>query len=83
MDQKPDLIKISINFGAMVEPIKDQLKRQDVDFDYRQINLLQLDSDAITRLLIQGLISESVAHKSREKLMKKIVKLCKHRNILK
>lgn len=61
--------KRTIEFGAMASPLWYQL-----DVDANLIYDLQDDADAITRLLVRGLITESEGHKARTRLTKKINK---------
>jgi len=67
-----DKTQIGIHFGALAPKLKEQLKS--FQLDDMKLQHIQLDADAITRLLIRGLIPDSVAHKTRQKLIKNITK---------
>lgn len=62
---------ISIEFGALVKPISEQLKTQGIEVK----NAERLDhlADAIVDLHLNHIIPDSVRDKAREKLMKIIV----------
>lgn len=61
---------LQIVFGALSESIAKQLSAQ--GYRLKSSALYQKDADAITRLLIRGLIPESQANDARKRLMKSI-----------
>lgn len=67
---KPNISeKLSITFGSMCEPIVQQLARQGLAIaDGRKIDQIQMDADAITRLVVRGIISEASARRARQKV---------------
>jgi len=68
---------VSIDFGALCEPIQVQLKKQGFELSPKDAEWIQSLSNAIITLKINGLIPDSAAHKAQEKLMKKIVIILK------
>ena len=68
-------MKISIQFGALYPPLKQQLGLQDVIC--LGVEEYQKDIEAITRLRIRNLLSDSMTDKTRRKLLNDIVKNCK------
>jgi hypothetical protein len=60
---------IRIAFGATCKPLCQQVGVKNDDIDR-----LQLLADAITRLHIAGILSESQCHSARHKLLKQIGK---------
>ena len=65
-------MKIEIAFGALSDKLLDQLSAQGLMADLEDIKLWQLDVDALNRLAIRGYVSESVAARARQKIMKRI-----------
>jgi len=65
---------IGIHFGALCPSIAEQLIEQGVVTIPDDINHFQEDADAVTRLVIRGLITDSQASAARRKLLKKIVR---------
>ena len=63
-----------IHFGAFAPPLYKQLESQGFEFEWQQQAWmsLQLDADAIVRLCVRGIITDSQAVAARKKLMKKI-----------
>ena len=66
--------KLSIEFGAIVDDIGKQLADQGLTLTVTDTALHQKHADAITRLKIHGLISDSAAEAARKKLLKQIAK---------
>ncbi len=64
---------LTLSMGALSDTFDDQIKQQGFDVP-EDIEQHQKDADAITRLVIRGLIPQSVAHKSRQKLVKAVAK---------
>lgn len=72
-------IYVSINFGALMPPIRTQLKEQGIKHDLlfkkcrEDILQFQKDADALVRLNLRGLLSDSSVRIARRRLIKKIV----------
>ncbi len=67
---------MQITLGAMADSLKDQLAKINTTPDQKaEIERLDMDACAISRLYIRDLIPESQATKARQKLMKKIEQL--------
>lgn len=62
----------TIELGAMAPKLQEQLKGNRISQD--NIDLWQMDADAITRLHLRGFISEAVTEAARKKLVSKIQK---------
>ena len=56
-----------IEFGALAPSLAAQLDRRP-----KEVEMWQKDADAITRLLVRGLIPDTVGRKARVKLLKVI-----------
>lgn len=73
--------RLNLSFGVLAEKLSFQLK--DFGLPELELNNFQRDADAITRLSIRGLLSESTAKNARLKLLGKIhaemIKLWLHR----
>lgn len=64
---------MQIILGALADPLMDQLAEINTTPKQKaEIEMLDKDADAISRLYIRGLIPESQATKAREKLMRRI-----------
>lgn len=59
---------LKVEFGAMSQPLKKQVK------GLRFPSMFQANADAITRLNVYGLLTESEAHRARLRLLKSIEK---------
>jgi hypothetical protein len=57
-------------FGAMADPLRKQLEMTGIDAG--TINHLQRDVDAVVRLHVRGLLTDSEANKARQRVAKKI-----------
>ena len=69
-------MNVEISFGAMSPPLVQQLQRQGlVARDNNQLEHLQLDVDALTRLVIRDVLTDSAATSVRRKLLKRICAL--------
>ena len=66
-------MQIGISFGAMADPLRDQLKAQGLRMPEEKMNHLQSDIDALVRLSIRGLLCDSDANRTRRKLLKRII----------
>lgn len=67
----------SLHFGAMVEPISDQLAAMGYAVEGQEATHWQNDADAITRLLLRRLLPPRQAEAARRRLVTKI-----HRGVL-
>lgn len=65
---------ISIEFGALSKPLKEQLAEQGISLPEKDEAFLRRLMESITLLKLHGLIPESIANKARSKVMKKIMK---------
>jgi hypothetical protein len=66
-------MKLTINFGSLAPRIKYQLAAAKVRAHYKDVATWQADADAITRLLVRGLLTGPETVKCRRKLMKDII----------
>lgn len=67
---------LTLDFGALCHPLAKQLKDQRVRMNVGirgSITIWQKDADAITRLAVRQLLSDSAACIARKKLLKKII----------
>jgi len=62
---------IGVRFGVFAQSLREQLKGYRIPG--KAITILQADADAISRLRVRSIITESQADKAHEKLMKMIV----------
>jgi hypothetical protein len=62
-------MKIGLRFGALAPSLAEQL-----DKPPKSVELWQKDADAITRLLVRGLIPDTYGQKARRKLLATIVR---------
>lgn len=58
----------TFHFGALAEPLAEQLRRQGVSSTVVD-TALQSDVDAITRLNVRGILSDTAADKARQKIV--------------
>lgn len=66
--------QLELRLGAMADPILDQLATQGMTLDDSMKGRVQKDADAITRLVLGELISDSVARNARDRLFRRIKK---------
>lgn len=67
--------KFHINFGALAPMLTDQLEKQNINvFDKKAIEQCQRDADALVRLHVRGIVTQSVSEILRAKIMKDIVR---------
>ncbi len=66
---------VEVCFGALAPKLKEQLKGRKIS--KADIDHLQRDADALVRVHIRRLISDSTADSARKKLMKKIMQAVK------
>jgi hypothetical protein len=72
---------VSIFFGALCDPIAVQLERQHVAVaDKKRLAQLQRDADAVTRLVVNGIIPEMTARRARQKIFKKVCAIATPKN---
>jgi hypothetical protein len=64
---------LSLHFGAMAPKLAEQIP-DDVCVDAGDLLHWQKDADAITRLAIRGVITDSQARAGRQKLVQRIAK---------
>lgn len=64
--------KVNLRFGAMSPDIADQLKSQGLNFDKKEVALLQRRADAIALLRLGDLLPDSIHQKILQKLFKQI-----------
>lgn len=75
MDRRTTNRNLEIYFGALCDPIAEQLVKQGAaDFDAIDIHHFQLDADAITRLSVRGLIPDGQRRQLHTKLFTRIIK---------
>ena len=65
--------ELKIAMGAMSDSLTDQFKSQGFE-PPKDIDHFQKDADAITRLKIRGLLTDSQSDSARKKLMKELAK---------
>lgn len=70
-DKQAELDRISIAFGALCKPIKSQLP-DGYAIPAATCKHLQKDADAITRLSVRGLLTDSERLRARKRLMNQI-----------
>ena len=66
-------MQVALSFGALVPRISEQLSDQKLKAKTNNIIHWQRDADAITRLIIGGLLTDAQARNARRKLLKRIV----------
>lgn len=71
-----------LSFGAMSKPISLQIWNQKLEFDEKVISHLQLDADALTRLRVRGILTNSAFAVAEKKLYHKIVLHVRKKNNL-
>ena len=64
---------LTIEFGVMVRPIKEQLKDQGIELPEKDTTRLEKIAYSIVFLHLQDIIPDSVRDNARKKLMKEIV----------
>lgn len=62
-----ELMRLSINFGALAPSLAEQM-----DARPKAIELHQRDADAVTRLLVRGLLSEKQGQSARRKILRRL-----------
>ena len=69
-------VVLGLHFGALVPNIGQQLFDVGIVPNGASLKHWQKDADAIVRLNIRGLLTDSAVHVARQKLMKQIIKEC-------
>lgn len=65
---------LNLVFGALAPHLDEQLRGQGIAISPGWIGKYQGHADAIVRLAVAGLITDSEKRRARQRLMKKIVK---------
>jgi hypothetical protein len=71
-------MNLKLNFGALSEPLQQQLISQGLrvlDGDAERLEHLQRDADALARLVIRDVVTDSAAAAARRKLIKRVCAL--------
>ena len=66
------MVKISISFGCMGDPIQEQLKAQGYTLPKAEAVLIQDLTHALNMVQLHGLVPDSVCHTARQRLLKQI-----------
>lgn len=69
---------LTIEFGALVRSIKEQLKDQGIELPEEDTTRIEKIAYSIVFLHLQDIIPDSVRDNARRKLMKKIVQAIQH-----
>lgn len=67
--------KFTLFFGAMSGSITDQLDKQDITLPRKHAGRLQRAADGVTQLSLGGFLSESEAHKARQRIVRCVQRL--------
>ena len=67
-------MKLQIRVGALAPSLSEQLKQQNLGCSKEELKHWTLDSEAINRLRIRGVITDGEAHKAGMRLLRKISK---------
>ncbi len=71
-------MNLALNFGGLAAPLRQQLRSQGLvvlDGDAEKLDHLQRDADALVRLVILNLVTDSAASAARRKLIKRVCAL--------
>lgn len=68
---------LQIHFGALVPSIAEQLAKAKLKASPKDVLHWQKDADAIVRLNVRGLLTDSATRAARKKLVKKMAKAVK------
>ena len=68
--------RFHIEFGGVAPPIEDQLRDQGLQLDMIPLSRhqLQRDTHEVTRLFVRGILTETEAHKARNRILQIIKK---------
>ena len=69
---KPE--RFGLNFGVFSQPIRAQLRAQNLDITDRDARYFQREAAAINLLRIHSILSDSEAHRANQRLIKQIGK---------
>lgn len=61
-----------VSFGAMAPPLAEQLAEVLGERSHPNLPQHQKDADAIARLAVRGVLTETEAHRARKRLMKRL-----------
>lgn len=67
---------LSIQFGAMCPPIREQLNEQALAADEKDVVFWQRVADAIALLSIHDLITDAARERARKRLLKAMCRRC-------
>mgnify|MGYP001582550218 CR=1 FL=1 len=65
---------LQLDFGAMAPKIAEQITAAGLTANPAEIAHCQKDADALTRLIVRGLLSESTIRNGRKRLMEYIIR---------
>lgn len=68
--QKPKAQELRLRFGAMTPKLRDQIADAGFMAFYGDVAEWQVDADAISRLMIRGLLTDSETAAARKRLLK-------------
>ena len=71
-------MNLELNFGALSLPLQQQLRSQGLavlEGDAERLDHLQRDADALVRLVIRDVVTDSAAAAARGKLIKRVCAL--------
>lgn len=66
---------ISLSFGALADPLVEQLNRQGLTLSEKDGKLIEDLNQAVIMTHLHGLFPDSACHKAHQKLMKKIMEM--------
>lgn len=66
--------QLGIHFGALAEPISEQLKQQGFDFDKEEVADFEDQLRSIIKLYFSDLLTDTMKNKISDKLYKKILR---------
>jgi hypothetical protein len=68
-------MKFGIHFGAMVDPLRDQIESQGIQIAHETLlDACQKDADCVSRLHIRGILTEAQMRSAEKKILKNIQK---------
>lgn len=76
-------MEFGIRFGALADPLLDQIKSQGLKYNKATVERLQTCMDSLMHLRFNDLVTDSMHEKIMQKLYKKIVSHIKQQNKLK
>lgn len=66
-------MNMNIVFGALAPRLSEQLNKQGLTATFVLLDSIQRDADAISRLSVRGVLTESSARAAHRKLVKRLV----------